>query len=99
MRRVEIPLIVRHRQYGKTIRRKTVCHVHDENNESAVGDRVRIEESAPISKLKRWRLIEVLEKSKAVDVTALRLARAQKYEAGDVTMGELNNANEQPSQQ
>lgn len=98
MRRVEIPLIVRHRQYGKTIRRKTVCHVHDENNESAVGDRVKIEESAPISKLKRWRLVEVLEKSKAVDVTALRLARAQKYEEGDVTMGELKSS-DQPSQQ
>ena len=75
-RRVEIPRLVSHKQYGKTVRRKTICHVHDENNESAIGDRVRIEESRPLSKLKRWRLLEVLEKSKEVDVAALRLARA-----------------------
>jgi small subunit ribosomal protein S17 len=95
-RRVEIPRIVRHRQYSKTISRKTVCHVHDENNESAVGDRVQIEESRPLSKLKRWTLVKVLEKSKEVDVAALRASRGQKDEAGDATMGELAKTSEQP---
>ncbi len=97
-RRVEIPRLVRHRQYSKTISRRTVCHVHDENNESAIGDRVQIEESRPLSKLKRWTLVKVLEKSKAVDVAALRLARTQKYEAGDVTMSEISKDQDQQSQ-
>jgi small subunit ribosomal protein S17 len=73
-RRVEIPRLVRHPKYKKYIRRRTVCYVHDENNESAVGDRVEIVESPPISKTKRWRLVKVVEKSQAVDVSALRAA-------------------------
>jgi len=90
-RRVEVPRVVSHKQYGKTQHRRTVCHVHDEDNQSAVGDRVRIEESRPLSKLKRWVLLEVLEKSKEVDVAALRLARAQHQAAGGggVEMNEL----------
>lgn len=72
---VEIPRRVRHPLYGKIIRRKTICYVHDENNESGEGDRVEIIESRPLSKLKRWQLVRVLEKSQAVDVAALRAAR------------------------
>ena len=53
-RRVEIPRLVRHPKYGKFIRRRTVCYVHDENNESAEGDTVEIVESRPLSKHKRW---------------------------------------------
>ncbi|CAD75608.1 probable 30S ribosomal protein S17 [Rhodopirellula baltica SH 1] len=74
-RRVEIARLVKHPKYKKYIRRRTVCHVHDENNESGVGDKVEIIESEPLSKLKRWRLVRVLEKSTAVDVVALRAAR------------------------
>ena len=59
-RRVEIPRLVRHPRYGKYVRRKTVCHVHDENNEAKVGDRVSIMETRPLSRLKRWRLVEVI---------------------------------------
>ncbi len=71
-RRVEIERFVRHRKYSKIIRRKTVCHVHDEANESHVGDKVEIEESRPISKLKRWKLIRVVEKNREVDIASLR---------------------------
>ncbi len=71
-RRVEIERLVRHPRYLKIIRKKTVCHVHDEANESHVGDTVEIEESRPLSKLKRWRLIRVVEKSREIDVAALR---------------------------
>ncbi len=74
-RRVEINRVVQHPKYKKFIRRKTVCHVHDENNESGTGDRVEIIESQPLSKLKRWKLVRVLEKSTEVDVAALRAAR------------------------
>ena len=48
---------------------------HDENNESGAGDKVEIIESEPLSKLKRWRLVRVLEKSTEVDMAALRAAR------------------------
>lgn len=74
-RRVEIDRTVRHPKYGKFVKRRTVCHVHDENNESATGDRVEIKECRPLSRLKRWELVRVVEKSKAVDITALRAAR------------------------
>ncbi len=56
-RRVEIPRQVRHAKYGKILHRKTVCHVHDEQNESHVGDTVEIVESRPRSKTKRWELV------------------------------------------
>ena len=72
---VEIPRLVRHPKYGKYIRQRTTCYVHDENNESGVGDKVKIIESRPLSKKKRWALVEVVEKSREVDVAALRAAQ------------------------
>jgi small subunit ribosomal protein S17 len=73
-RRVEIPRLVRHPKYGKYLRRRTVCYVHDENGESKVGDTVEIQESRPLSKLKRWTLIRVVTKGKAIDRAALQAA-------------------------
>lgn len=66
-RRVEIERLVRHPRYSKIIRKKTVCHVHDEENVSKMGDKVEIEESRPLSKMKRWKLIRIVEKNKMVD--------------------------------
>ena len=74
-RRVEINRVVKHPKYKKYVRRRTVCHVHDEGNESGVGDVVEIIEAPPTSKLKRWKLVRVIEKSTAVDLAALRAAR------------------------
>ena len=74
-RRVEINRVVQHPKYKKFIRRRTVCYAHDENNEAGAGDRVEIIESPPTSKLKRWTLVRVLEKSTEVDLAALRAAR------------------------
>src|SRR5437762_5256710 len=62
-RRVEIPRLVKHQRYGKYIRRRTICHVHDEQNESHQGDTVEIMESRPLSKSKRWRLVRVVTKA------------------------------------
>ncbi len=62
-RRVEIPRLVKHEQYGKYIRRRTICHVHDENNESHTGDLVEIMETRPLSKTKAWRLIRVVTRA------------------------------------
>tara|TARA_B100001248_G_scaffold501_2_gene314 strand:+ start:5648 stop:5920 length:273 start_codon:yes stop_codon:yes gene_type:complete len=52
-----------HPLYKKEIRRKTTVHVHDESNDSNVGDKVRIMATRPLSKMKRWRVIKVLEKA------------------------------------
>lgn len=73
-RRVEIPRLVRHAKYGKILHRKTVCHIHDENNESHIGDTVEITECAPKSRLKRWQLVRIVKKSTIVDLAALRAA-------------------------
>ena len=55
---------VKHPVYGKIIKRTLKVHAHDENNECGVGDKVRIMETRPLSKTKRWRVVEVIEKSK-----------------------------------
>ena len=55
---------VRHRRYAKTVQRTTKLYVHDEENTLNVGDRVRVQETRPLSKKKRWRLVEVLERAK-----------------------------------
>ena len=73
-RRVEIPRLVKHPRYGKYVRRKTICHVHDENNESHLGDLVVIIESRPMSRTKRWALVRVVEKGRMLDVAAMRAA-------------------------
>ena len=62
-RRVEIPRLVRHAVYGKILRRRTICYAHDEANESHNGDTVEIEESQPLSHLKRWVLKRVVAKA------------------------------------
>ena len=71
-RRVEIPRLVRHARYGKILRRKTICTVHDEENQSHSGDLVEIAESRPLSRTKRWLLVRVVEKGRGVDVIASR---------------------------
>lgn len=82
-RRVEIPRLVRHPVYGKYIRRSTVCHVHDEHNQSAQGDTVEIVEARPRSKTKRWELVRVIAKSSAVDLAAMRAAQQQVVDAAE----------------
>ncbi len=81
-RRVEIARLVKHPKYGKYLRRRTVCHVHDEQEQSKLGDTVEIVESRPMSKTKRWQLVRVVAKSRLVDVAAMRAAgRARAAEA------------------
>lgn len=61
---VGIETLVRHPLYGKSIKRTTKFKAHDENNECKIGDKVKIMETRPLSKDKRWRLVEILEKAK-----------------------------------
>jgi small subunit ribosomal protein S17 len=61
---VRIDVTRRHRVYKKIIRSSSTLHVHDERNDANEGDLVRVIETRPISRLKRWRLVEVLERSR-----------------------------------
>ncbi|MGC1479359.1 MAG: 30S ribosomal protein S17 [Chthoniobacterales bacterium] len=58
---VETTTRVPHPKFGKIIKQKTKFHAHDEKNEAKVGDRVIIAETRPLSRLKRWRLIEITQ--------------------------------------
>ena len=55
---------VRHAKYGKIIKYTAKIHAHDENNECAIGDKVAVMETRPLSRTKRWRLVEIIEKAK-----------------------------------
>jgi small subunit ribosomal protein S17 len=61
--KVTIPYKTPHPRYHKVISRKTEVHVHDEKNEANIGDKVEIMETRPISRLKRWRLVSVIERA------------------------------------
>jgi small subunit ribosomal protein S17 len=61
---VRIDVTRRHRQYHKVLRSSTTLHAHDERNDAGEGDTVRIVESRPLSRTKRWRLVEILERAR-----------------------------------
>ncbi len=61
---VAVEYRVRHPLYGKIVKRTYKLMAHDENNECGIGDRVRVMETRPLSKNKRWRLVEIMEKAK-----------------------------------
>jgi small subunit ribosomal protein S17 len=61
---VSVERRVKHPIYGKFVKKTTKFHAHDEKNECTIGDTVRIMETRPLSKTKRWRLVEVVEKAK-----------------------------------
>lgn len=59
-RRVVVERLVPHPKYGKMMKRRTICHAHDEQNASHVGDMVEIMETRPLSKMKRWRIVRIV---------------------------------------
>jgi small subunit ribosomal protein S17 len=67
-RRVEVERTFKHAKYGKTVRSRTICHIHDEENTSHTGDTVEIVESRPLSKLKRWELVRVVTRAETNEV-------------------------------
>ena len=69
--KVTVPYKTPHPLYHKVINRKTVLHVHDEKNEAKVGDKIEVMETRPISRLKRWRVIRVVEAAVGLDVVAV----------------------------
>lgn len=62
---VQVERTTRHPLYGKVIRKYTTFKVHDEENKARTGNKVRISETRPLSKTKRWRLVEIMEKTDA----------------------------------
>jgi small subunit ribosomal protein S17 len=64
---VRVDIVRRHRRYEKVVRNSATVHAHDERNEATEGDVVRVIESRPLSRTKRWRLVEVVEKAPVVD--------------------------------
>ncbi len=91
---MEIERLVQHPMYGKFMRRRTVCHVHDENNESHEGDTVEIIEAPPRSKLKRWDLVRIVTRAQQVDVAATRAAAEIQEEAMAAARGEKASDNQ-----
>lgn len=84
-RRVEIQRFVRHRRYGKYVRHRTVCYVHDEDNVSEEGDTVEIEESRPLSRLKRWRLLRVVTRGSILEGKSVQEAVQENVEQDDMS--------------
>ncbi len=60
---VKIDRVVRHPVYGKTVRRSSKLAAHDEGNDAHVGDTVRVMETRPLSKTKRWRVVDIVERA------------------------------------
>ncbi len=69
--KVTVAYKVPHPLYHKVVNRQTVLHVHDEKNETKVGDQVEVMETRPLSRLKRWRVIAVIHKAVTTDAVAI----------------------------
>lgn len=69
--KVTIPYKTPHPLYHKVVNRQTVVHVHDEKNETHIGDKVEIMETRPLSRLKRWRIVSVIERAVGTDDIAI----------------------------
>ena len=67
--KVRVERLVAHPQFSKTLRKHYVCYAHDEKREARMGDKVELMESRPLSKLKHWRLVRVVEKAIAGSAT------------------------------
>jgi len=63
---VSVETLIRHQEYGRTMKVSNKFKAHDENNQCRIGDLVKIMETRPLSKEKRWRVVEILEKTKNV---------------------------------
>ncbi|MFV0444970.1 MAG: 30S ribosomal protein S17 [Planctomycetaceae bacterium] len=85
-RKVEVSRLFQHPMYGKIVRGRTVCHVHDEKNETHLGDTVEIAECRPRSALKRWELVRVVKASTDVDRQARKLAEQTEQPATEAAV-------------
>jgi small subunit ribosomal protein S17 len=79
-RKVVIEYLARHAKYNKYVKRQTVLHVHDENNESRAGDMVEVMVCRPISKTKNWRLVRIVIKGTQIDTSILEGEASKMFE-------------------
>ena len=86
---VEVHWSLRHRIYGKSMRRVSRFYAHDGNSQCKVGDLVKIEETRPISHLKRWRVIEVVQHRDVAEVKPIELDREVLAEAAERPKAEV----------
>ena len=84
-RRVEVERLVRHPKYGKFIKQRTICYVHDEANESHLGDTVEIVECRPLSRTKRWKLVRIVTRAPSRTLSNLEGAVAGSEAAAPTT--------------
>ena len=69
--KVTVPYKTPHPLYQKVVNRQTVLHVHDEKNETKIGDKVEVMETRPLSRLKRWRVVSIVQKGITTDAVAI----------------------------
>ncbi len=82
---VELRRLVKHAKYGKYLVRSTLVHAHDEKDEARTGDRVEIQQTRPLSKQKRWRLVRIVERAAdlgALDIKEVEIQPAKQTPAG-----------------
>jgi small subunit ribosomal protein S17 len=79
-RKVVFEYLARHAKYNKYVKRQTVLHVHDEKNESRVGDHVEVMSCRPISKTKTWRLVRIVTKATQIDTSILQGEASKMFE-------------------
>lgn len=91
--KIVVPFKTPHPLYQKVVNRQTVLHVHDAKNETSVGDKVEVMETRPISRLKRWRVVGIVEKAVAAEGTAISEA-----DVAAAVPTKTTKANEAPAQ-
>jgi small subunit ribosomal protein S17 len=79
-RKVVFEYLARHPKYNKFVKRQTVLHVHDEKNESRVGDQVEVMSCRPMSKTKMWRLVRIVTKGTQIDTSILEGEASKMFE-------------------
>src|SRR6476660_10051784 len=79
-RKVVFEYLARHAKYNKYVKRQTVLHVHDEKNESRLGDQVEVMSCRPISKTKTWRLVRIVVKGTQIDTSILEGEASKQFE-------------------
>jgi small subunit ribosomal protein S17 len=83
-----------HPRYHKVVNRQTVLHVHDEKNESKVGDKVEVMETRPLSRLKRWRVVSIVQRAIAAEGVAI-----SEVDVAAAVPTKTTKANESPAPQ
>jgi len=79
-RKVVFEYLARHEKYNKYVKRQTVLHVHDEKNESRIGDQVEVMSCRPISRTKTWRLVRIVVKGTQIDTSILEGEASKMFE-------------------